>query len=83
MKVSDLKKALEGLHDDAEVFIETGGLADLIHYKPAKIVGEFVTRPAGAKATVTSWALVLGPNCAKSDKYSMVDDHLEYPTGGA
>lgn len=55
MKIKDLKKIIENLHDDTDVIVNFSSTqCKQVHY-----VGEMMISPAGTKNTMSGWALLL------------------------
>lgn len=55
MKVSELRKAIEGIPDDAEVMVNIEGTT----CKPARMFGAMAIAPSGYNQTVSGYAIVV------------------------
>lgn len=55
MKVGELRKALEGISDDAEVMVNVEGTT----VKPARMFGAMPITPAGYDNTISGYAIVV------------------------
>ena len=80
MKVSELRKAIEGIPDDAEVMVNIEGTT----CKPARMFGEMIIAPAGYDHTVSGYAIVVDidgePHTIEGSKLTYKLD--EYKPGG-
>lgn len=71
MKIHELRKAIEGLPDDAEVMVNIEGTI----CKPARMFGAMPVVPAGYKSTVSGYAIVVDLD---GEPYKIEGSNLTY-----